>query len=128
MEDMGDRLEALVADEVGDCCEEDIEERRDELRQLREAIEDSFDTKDVRSLSALGDETRYRMVHALVENGEMCVCEFDPVLDVSESAVSHALSTLRDAGLVEREKRGRWRYYKATQKAEAVLEALGENE
>jgi DNA-binding transcriptional ArsR family regulator len=124
MEDMGDRLEALVADEVGDCCEEDIEERRDELRQLRESIEDSFDTKDVRSLSALGDETRYRMVRALVENGEMCVCEFEPVLDVSESAVSHALSKLRETGLVEREKHGRWRYYKATRKAEAVLEAL----
>jgi DNA-binding transcriptional ArsR family regulator len=128
MRSMGDRLEALIADEVGDCCEEDIEERRDELRQLRESIEDSFDTEDVRALSALGDETRYRMVRALVENGEMCVCEFDPVLDVSESAVSHALSTLRDSGLVEREKRGRWRYYKATPKAEAVLEALEENE
>jgi DNA-binding transcriptional ArsR family regulator len=125
---MGDRLEALVADEIDDCCEEDIDKKRDELRQLRDSVDDSFDTDDVRALSALGDETRYRVVCALVEKGEMCVCEFDPVLDVSESAVSHALSTLRDAGLVEREKRGRWRYYKATEKAEAVLEALEENE
>ena len=125
---MGDRLEALVADRIDDCCKEDVAEKRDELRQLRDSVEESFDAEDVRSLSALGDETRYRVVRALIEEGEMCVCEFDPVLDVSESAVSHALSTLRDAGLVEREKRGRWRYYKPTPKAEAVLEALEENE
>jgi len=127
MEGMGDRLEALVADEIDDCCDEDVEEKREELRRLSGSVEDSFDPEDVRALSALGDETRYRVVCALVEEGEMCVCEFDPVLDVSESAASHALSTLRDAGMVEREKRGRWRYYEATEKAEAVLEALEGN-
>lgn len=125
---MGDRLEALVADEIDDCCEEDVEEKRDELRKLRVSVDESFDAEDVRALSALGDETRYRLVRALVEKDEMCVCEFDAVLDVSESAVSHALSTLRDAGLVEREKRGRWRYYTATDKAKTVLEALEESE
>jgi len=125
---MGDRLEALVSDRIDDCCGEDVAEKRDELRRLRDSVEESFDAGDVHALSALGDETRYRVVRALIEEGEMCVCEFDPVLDVSESAVSHALSTLRDAGLVEREKRGRWRYYKPTPKAEAVLEALEENE
>ena len=121
---MGDRLEALVADEIDDCCDEDVEEKREELRRLRGSVEEAFDLDDVRALSSLGDETRYRVVRALVEEGEMCVCEFDPVLDVSESAVSHALSALRDAGMVEREKRGRWRYYTATERAKAVLEAL----
>jgi len=127
MESMGDRLKALVADEIDDCCDEDVEEKREELRGLRGTVEETFDAEDVRALSALGDETRYRVVRALVEEDEMCVCEFDPVLDVSESAVSHALSTLRDAGMVERKKRGRWRYYEATEKAEAVLEALEGN-
>lgn len=127
MRGMEDRLEALVADRIDDCCEEDVVEKREELRQLRDSVDESFDPEDVRALSALGDETRYRVVCALVKEGEMCVCEFDPVLDVSESAVSHALSTLREAGLVEREKRGRWRYYTATEKAEAVLEALEGN-
>jgi len=125
---MEDRLEALIADEIDDCCEEDIKEKRDELRQLRESVDDSFDMEDVRVLSALGDETRYRLVRALVEEGEMCVCEFDVVLDVSESAVSHALSKLRDAGLVAREKRGRWRYYEATESAEILLYALESDE
>ncbi len=122
---MGERLRTLVEDEVGDCCDEDVEERRNELRSLRETVDAGFDPNDVRALSVLGDETRYRIVRALVENdAEMCVCEFDPILDVSESAVSHALSRLREAGLVEREKRGRWRYYSPTERAEAVLEAL----
>jgi DNA-binding transcriptional ArsR family regulator len=43
---------------------------------------------------------------------------------VSDSAISHALSDLRDAGLVTRRKDGTWRYYEATDRAEALLAAL----
>lgn len=122
---MGDRLRNLVEDEVDECCDADVEEKRQELQGLRHAVDENFDSADVRALSVLGGETRYRIVRALVESeDEMCVCEFDPVLDVSESAVSHAFRELYDAGLVEREKRGRWRYYKATERAEAILDAL----
>jgi len=122
---MEDRLRSLVEDEVDECCDEDVEEKRHELRELRGAVDERYDTADVCALSALGDETRYRIVSTLVESDdEMCVCEFDPVLDVSESAVSHAFAELHDAGLVEREKRGRWRYYEATDRAEALLDAL----
>jgi ArsR family transcriptional regulator len=60
------------------------------------------------------------------ERGSMCVCEFDAVLNVTESAASHALGELRDAGLVEREKRGKWRYYSATERAERILDGLGD--
>jgi len=122
---MEDRLRSLVADEVGECCDEDVEEKRDGLEKLRRTVEESFDPTDVRVLSVLGDETRYRIVRALAESEkEMCVCEFDLVLDVSESAVSHAFRELYDKGLVQREKRGRWRYYETTDRAEAILDAL----
>jgi len=45
-------------------------------------------------------------------------------VDVSDSAVSHALSELTDAGLVARRKEGKWRYYRTTDKAERLLGAL----
>jgi DNA-binding transcriptional ArsR family regulator len=43
---------------------------------------------------------------------------------VSESAVSHALGDLTTAGLVDRRKDGRWRYYAVTERATALLSAL----
>jgi DNA-binding transcriptional ArsR family regulator len=52
------------------------------------------------------------------------VCELTPVLEVGHSAVSHALADLREAGLIERRKDGRWRYYQATERLDAVLDAL----
>ncbi|WP_394296231.1 ArsR/SmtB family transcription factor [Halorubrum lacusprofundi] len=81
---------------------------------------------DVELLSALGNETRYkivRMLHA-ADGDELCVCELSPLLDVSDSAISHALSKLTDAGLVTRRKEGKWRMYRATPRANAVLVAL----
>jgi ArsR family transcriptional regulator len=45
---------------------------------------------------------------------------------VSQSAVSQALSRLFSAGLVERRKEGRWRYYSATPRADRLLQALDE--
>jgi DNA-binding transcriptional ArsR family regulator len=125
---MGDRIESLVSDEVGGCRsqEEDAERRREELRRLGEEVDGALDEVELRALSALGDETKHRIVRLLVQGDReaICVCEFDVVLGVSESAVSHALSELHEVGLAEREKRGRWRYYSATDSAERIVEAL----
>ena len=79
----------------------------------------------MRALSALGNETRYRIVRLLATaDDELCVCEFEPLLDVSASAISHALSNLTDAGLLARRKEGKWRYYRTTPLAERLLGAL----
>jgi len=53
-----------------------------------------------------------------------CASASSPLLDVSDSAISHALSKLTDAGLVTRRKEGKWRMYRATPRANAVLVAL----
>jgi ArsR family transcriptional regulator len=50
----------------------------------------------------------------------------EPSLGVSQGAVSQALSRLFSAGLVERRKEGRWRYYTATRRANAFLSTLDE--
>jgi len=118
------RLRRLLVDEVGECCDADVEERLAALRSLAGAIPDA-PTADLAAMKALGNDTRHRIVRLLAAaDGPLCVCEIDPLVDVSDSAVSHALSDLADAGLVSREKRGTWRYYEATDRAVALLDAL----
>ena len=118
------RLRRLIADEVGACCDADVEERLGALDALERTLPRDVGS-DLAAMKALGSETRYRIVRLLAAaEGPLCVCEINPLVDVTDSAVSHALSDLADAGLVEREKRGTWRYYETTDRAEALLEAL----
>ena len=120
-----DRLRRYLEDELGECRDEDLRERLDDLDDLEAVVDETVVSNDVRTLSALGNETRYRLVRVLVEAGdELCVCEITPLLDVSDSAVSHALSDLADAGLVTKRKDGRWRKYRATARASALLTVL----
>jgi DNA-binding transcriptional ArsR family regulator len=121
-----DRLERLITEEIGDCCASDVEERLDSLRSYRSELPRDPDA-DLSVLKTLGNDTRYTIVRLLTAAGrELCVCEITPVVDVSDSAVSHALSDLYDAGLVTRRKAGTWRYYETTDRAEALLAALDE--
>ncbi|MEF8838840.1 MAG: metalloregulator ArsR/SmtB family transcription factor [Haloarculaceae archaeon] len=82
---------------------------------------------DVEVLATLGNETRYGALRLIAEaESSVCVCELEPPLGVSQGAVSQALSRLFDAGLVTREKQGRWRYYDTTPRAERLLAVLDE--
>ncbi|MCM0613665.1 metalloregulator ArsR/SmtB family transcription factor [Marinobacter sediminum] len=60
---------------------------------------------------ALGDPSRLAMVLLIRAQQELCVCELTTALDVAQPKVSRHLSTLRDAGLLEGERRGQWIYY-----------------
>ena len=60
---------------------------------------------------AMGDPTRLRILWAL-EQGEMCVCDIAAVLEVTESAVSHQLRTLRQLELVTNRRDGTVLYYR----------------
>ena len=60
----------------------------------------------------LGDPTRARLLYALLEAGELCVCDLAATVDVSEPAVSHALRLLRTAGIVRNRRDGRMMYYR----------------
>ncbi|MFT4885681.1 MAG: ArsR family transcriptional regulator [Natronomonas sp.] len=83
--------------------------------------------EDVGTLSTLGNDTRYESLRLIAESeDDLCVCEIEPALGVSQSAVSQALSKLFSAGLVERRKEGRWRYYTATPRAQRLLDVLDE--
>jgi ArsR family transcriptional regulator len=74
---------------------------------------------------ALGDPARVRIVNALATADEpVCVCEFVGPLGLSQPTVSHHLKKLADAGLLEREQRGRWAYYSLNPEAASTLAAL----
>jgi ArsR family transcriptional regulator, arsenate/arsenite/antimonite-responsive transcriptional repressor len=65
-----------------------------------------------RIAKALGDPIRLQLVDVLRKHaGKVCVCELVPLFDLSQPTVSHHLKVLRDAGLVDSERRGLWAYY-----------------
>lgn len=59
----------------------------------------------------LGDPNRCRILYALLEAGELCVCDLAETVEVPESSVSHALRLLRTAGVVRNRRDGRMIYY-----------------
>jgi ArsR family transcriptional regulator, arsenate/arsenite/antimonite-responsive transcriptional repressor len=61
---------------------------------------------------AIGDPIRLQLLDVLRRHaGRVCVCELTPLFDVSQPTVSHHLRVLREAGLVDSERRGLWAYY-----------------
>ncbi len=61
---------------------------------------------------ALGDPIRLQLVDVLRKHaGKVCVCELVPLFDISQPTLSHHLKKLREAGIVDSERRGLWAYY-----------------
>src|SRR5580765_4610366 len=61
---------------------------------------------------ALGEPARVRLVNLLATSAEpVCICDLIEPLGLSQPTVSHHMRKLRDAGLVEREQRGKWAYF-----------------
>ena len=74
---------------------------------------------------ALGDPARVRILNALATADEaVCVCEFVGPLGLAQPTVSHHLKKLTEAGLLEREQRGKWAYYSLSPEAAPTLAAL----
>jgi len=119
------RLRRYLEDELEECRSEDVARRVDELDALEVTVGRDRVAAELDVLSALANETRYALVRALVAaEGELCVCELHAVVDVSESGLSHALSTLVEAGLADDRKDGRWKKYRATNRAVALVTVL----
>ena len=77
---------------------------------------------------ALSEGVRLQILALMFRHGELCVCEIERFLDVSQSKASRHLRYLLNAGLVEDRRDGLWVYYRAaepaTEKQLAFLEAL----
>ena len=90
-------------------------------------LETALDEDGAEELAAafkvLADPARLRLLSLIASapSGEVCACELVPVLGRSQPTVSHHLTTLVDAGLLTREKRGKWAWYSAVPERLALL-------
>ena len=76
---------------------------------------------------ALGDPARVRIVNLLATaGGEVCGCELTESLGLAQPTVSHHLKKLHDAGLLDREQRGKWAYYSLKRDAVRKLAAVAD--
>jgi ArsR family transcriptional regulator len=73
-------------------------------------------------LKALADPIRLRLMSLIAATDEACVCDLTAPFDVSQPTISHHLKVLREAGLVDAERRGTWVWYRARREA---LDAVG---
>jgi ArsR family transcriptional regulator len=77
-------------------------------------------------LKALAEPVRLRLMSLIASHpgGEACVCDLNDAFDLSQPTISHHLKVLHEAGLLDRDKRGVWVYYRARTEALASLGAL----
>ena len=96
-----------------------------------EVLSDEEATATAELFKALADPARVRIVNVLAtSDGEpVCVCHLVEPLGLAQPTVSHHMKRLLDAGLVEREQRGKWAYFllksEAAQKLAAVADLKG---
>ena len=77
-------------------------------------------------LKALANPVRLRLMSLVASHpgGEACVCDLNQAFDLSQPTISHHLKVLHEAGLLDRDKRGVWVYYRARTEALAGLGTL----
>lgn len=92
---------------------------------LSEVLPDDEATRLATAFKVLGDPARLRLLSLIGSRagGEACGCELIEPLGLSQPTVSHHLKVLHEAGLLEREKRGTWVFYRV---APDALGALGD--
>src|SRR5258708_29870741 len=81
---------------------------------VSEPIDETSAAELAQVFRALGDPVRLRLVSLIGarEGGEVCVCDLTSAFDLSQPTISHHLKVLREAGLIDSERRGTWVYYR----------------
>ena len=77
----------------------------------------------VKTFKALADPTRVRIMF-LLDRRELCVCELMSILEMEQSRVSHHMRVLREAGLAEDVRDGRWIIYRIPEASRGLVESL----
>jgi ArsR family transcriptional regulator len=73
----------------------------------RRAVMDIF----LKTIGAVNDETRVKILRFIDKNGKVCVCDIETSFDMIQSRISRHLKILKDAGFLKVERVGRWAYY-----------------
>ncbi|MEW2608726.1 metalloregulator ArsR/SmtB family transcription factor [Streptomyces sp. NPDC047880] len=93
-----------VGDTPGSCCP----------ALLTTPLDEGQAPELAKVFKALGDPVRLRLLSMIASRagGEVCVCDLTPAFDLSQPTISHHLKLLRQAGLIDCERRGTWVYYR----------------
>jgi ArsR family transcriptional regulator, arsenate/arsenite/antimonite-responsive transcriptional repressor len=90
------------------------------------ALEPEAARRAASAFKALADPTRVAIVNRLASGEECCVCDLTGTFELSQPTISHHLKVLRDAGLVDAERRGTWAFYRLRPEAlDGLRTALG---
>ena len=109
---MAMKLEAMITEQGTSCCTPITSERLSD-----EAAQQLTD-----DLSILAHPVRLQILDILARaEGDVCVCDLESVLPVKQPTVSHHLRLLREASLIDCERRGLWAYYFVRREATAAL-------
>ena len=110
MRDTKDRLEVVTP-----CCAPVTSGRLDEDAATQMAA----------LFKALADPVRVRLVSIIAgaPGGEICACDLPGLLDRSQPTISHHLSVLVRAGLIDREQRGKWAWFRLRREGFAAIRA-----
>jgi ArsR family transcriptional regulator, arsenate/arsenite/antimonite-responsive transcriptional repressor len=74
-------------------------------------LDEADATRIAGMFKALGDPVRLRLAAMIAAQDQICVCDLTPHFEVSGATISHHLKVLREAGLVDCERRGTWVHY-----------------
>jgi ArsR family transcriptional regulator, arsenate/arsenite/antimonite-responsive transcriptional repressor len=96
------------------------------LPVVRQVIEPADAETLALGFRALADPTRLRLISLVAahKDAEACVCELTEPVALSQPTISHHLKILVDAGILTREQRGKWAYYRLVPEALTALAAL----
>jgi ArsR family transcriptional regulator, arsenate/arsenite/antimonite-responsive transcriptional repressor len=90
-------------------------------------LSDEEATATAELFKALSDPARVRALNLLATSGEpVCICNLVEPLGLSQPTVSHHMKKLLDAGVVEREQRGKWAYFSLKRDAVETLAAVAD--
>ena len=98
------------------------------MRRLRRStLSDEEAEATAELFQALGDPARVRIVNLLAKSGgAVCMCDLIEPVGLAQPTVSHHMKKLLDAGLVEREQRGKWAYFSLKRDAVEKLAAVAD--
>ncbi|MGM9925635.1 MAG: ArsR/SmtB family transcription factor [Bacillus sp. (in: firmicutes)] len=74
-------------------------------------------------LKAVSDPNRLKLL-AYLKKGEICVCEFVDLLNISQPAVSQQLRKLKDAGIILERRKGTWKHYRLNEAQQPYIQAI----
>jgi ArsR family transcriptional regulator len=104
LRELENRLERYVKDATCPC--KTLDDHLDKLQSMNNNVRDDIDLFAA-ALKIIGDPKRLRILYLLNE-GPLCLCELEYILDLSQPTITHHVKKLKEIGVIRLEKEGRW--------------------